>query len=115
MIGQERLQLGQGDVGRRLVSVQDQPGMRLDLTRASIAALLSWRRCPVLAGKLLPPDRARGADTEPYRRLPTRQTTRDRRHNPVPKIHRQCSRHPCRPPAPAWILNQKTEATGIPL
>lgn len=50
--------------------------MRLDLARTSIAALLLRRRRPVLAGKLLPPDRARGADTEPYRRLPTRQTAR---------------------------------------
>jgi len=115
VISQERLQLGQGDVGRRLVSVQDQPGMRLDPHRTSIATLLLWRRRPVLVCKLLPPDGARGADTKPYRSLPTRQTTRDRRHNSIPKIHRQCSRHPYQPPAPAGILNQKTPATGIPL
>jgi hypothetical protein len=87
VICQERLQLGQGDVGRRLVSVQDQPGMRLDPHRTSIAALLLWRWRPVLGCKLLPPDGARGADTEPYRSLPTRQTTRDRRHNSIPKIY----------------------------
>ena len=89
MIGQKRLQLGQGDVGRRFVSVQDQPGMRLDPHRTAIAALRLWRRRPVLVCKLLPPDSARSANTEPCRRLPTRQTTRDRRHNPVPKIYRQ--------------------------
>lgn len=88
--------------------------MRLDLARTSIAALLLRRRRPVLAGKLLPPDRARGADTEPYRRLPTRQTARNRCHNPIPKVHRQCSRHTCQPPKPACILKQKTGATGIP-
>jgi len=88
VIGQKRLQLGQGDVGRRLVSLQDQPGMRLDPHRTSIATLLPWRRRPMLVCKLLPPDGARGADTEPYRRLSTRQTTRDRGHNPIPKICR---------------------------
>ena len=88
MICQERLQLGQGDVGRRLVSVQDQPGMRLDPHRTSIAALLLWRQRPVLVCKLLPPDGAGRADTEPYRGLPTRQTTRDRRYNSIPKIYR---------------------------
>ncbi len=88
MIGQKRLQFGQGDVGRRLVSVQDQPGVRLDLHRTSIAALLLWRRRPVLVCKLLPPDGAGRADTEPYRGLLTLQTTRDRRHDSIPKIYR---------------------------
>jgi hypothetical protein len=87
-MGQKGLQLGQGDVGRRLVSLQDQPGMRLDPHRTSIAALLLWRRRPVLVCKLLPPDGAGRADTEPYRGLPTRQTTRDRRYNSIPKIYR---------------------------
>jgi hypothetical protein len=87
VISQERLQLGQGDVGRRLESVQDQPGMRLDPHRTSIATLLLCRGRSVLVCKLLPPDSARGADTESYRRLSTRQTARDRRYNPVSKIH----------------------------
>ena len=61
--------------------------MRLDPTRTPIAALLPrlWR--PGLRRKLLPPDRARSAHTEPRRCLPARQTARDRRHYPVPKIH----------------------------
>ena len=101
MISEERLQLGKRYVGGRLVSVQDQPGMRLDPHRTSIATLLLWRWRPVPGCKLLPPDGARGADTEPYRSLPTRQTTRDGRHNSIPKIYRQCSRHTCQPPAPA--------------
>jgi hypothetical protein len=63
------LQFGKGDVGRCLVSVQDQPGVRLDPHRTSIAALLLWRRRPLLVCRLLPPDRASGADAEPYRRL----------------------------------------------
>jgi len=71
VISQERLQLGQRDVGRRLVSVQDQPGMHLDPHRTSIATLLLWCRRPMLICKLLPPNSARGADTEPYRRLST--------------------------------------------
>jgi hypothetical protein len=87
VISQKRLQLGQGDVGRRFVSLQDQPGMRFDPHLTSIAALLLWRRRPVLVCKLLPPDGARCADTEPYRGLPTRQTTRDRRHNSIPEIY----------------------------
>ncbi|MBJ6123253.1 hypothetical protein JAO74_15810 [Sphingomonas sp. BT553] len=45
--------------------------MRLDPHRSSISALRQrcWR--PVLARKLLPPDGARGTDTELYRGLPT--------------------------------------------
>ncbi|KQN05087.1 hypothetical protein ASE82_18080 [Sphingomonas sp. Leaf230] len=62
--------------------------MRLDPHRASIATLLLWRRRPVLVCKLLPPDGAGRADTEPYRSLPTRQTTSDRRYNSIPKIYR---------------------------
>ena len=46
VISQESLQLSQRDVRRRLVSVQDQPGMRLDPHRTSIATLLLWRRRP---------------------------------------------------------------------
>jgi hypothetical protein len=45
--------------------------MRLDPHRTSIAALLLWRQRSVLGCKLLPPDGARSADTEPYRGLPT--------------------------------------------
>jgi len=62
--------------------------MRLDPRRAAIAALPLRLRRPVLSSKLLPADRARRAHTEAKRRLPPRQTTRDRRHYPVPKIHR---------------------------
>jgi len=40
--GQQRLQLGKGDVGRCIVSTQNQLGMRLDLARTSIAALRLW-------------------------------------------------------------------------
>jgi hypothetical protein len=85
--GQRRLQFGQGNVGSRFVSIQDQPGMRLNSHRTSIVALLLSCRRSVLVCKLLPPDGARGADTEPYRRLSRRQITRDCRHNPVSKIH----------------------------
>lgn len=62
--------------------------MRLDPHRTSIAALLLWRRRPVLVCELLPSDGAGRADTEPYRGLPTRQTTRDRPYNSIPKIYR---------------------------
>ena len=62
--------------------------MRLDPHRTSIAALLLWRRRPVLVCKLLPPNGAGRADTEPYRGLPSRQTTRDRCYDSSPKIYR---------------------------
>lgn len=39
VIDQKRLQLGQGDVGRCLVSVQDQYGVRPDRQRTPISAL----------------------------------------------------------------------------
>ena len=44
------------------------------LERRSPPSLLG-RRCPVLVSKLQSPDCACGADTEPYRCLPTRYTT----------------------------------------
>ncbi len=62
--------------------------MHLDPHRTSIVALRLRCRRPMLACKLLPPDGAGRADTEPYRGLPTRQTTRDRRYNSIPKIYR---------------------------
>ena len=88
MLGQECLQLGQRDVGRRPVGIQDQARVSFDPGRPSITALplRLWR--PALRGKLLPADRARRAHAKPRRRLPPRQTTRDRGHDPFPKIHR---------------------------
>ena len=71
MIGQERLQLGKRNVGCRIVGTQDQPGVRLDLARPSITALLLRCRRPVLSRELLPPHRARRTDAEPHRRLTT--------------------------------------------
>jgi hypothetical protein len=47
-----------------------------------IAVLLLWRKCScALAGKLLASGCACGAQTEPYRRLPMHQITRDCCHN----------------------------------
>ena len=86
MVGQQRLQLCQCDVGCRLDRTQDQVRMRLDLTRTPIATLLLRLRRPVLHHALLPADRACRADTEPIRRLSARQATRNCRHYPVPKI-----------------------------
>ena len=39
MIGQQRLQLRQRDVGCRIVSIQDQTSMRFDPRRPSVTAL----------------------------------------------------------------------------
>ena len=85
-------------------SVSTQVGILLE--RRSPPSLLG-RRCPVLVSKLHSPDCACGADTEPYRCLPTRYTSLCCRNYPVSKIHRQCPRHASRPPAPAWGLHQK--------
>ena len=87
VIGQKRLQFGQCNGGRRFVSLKDQLGMRFDLHRTPIAALPLWHRRPLLVCKLLPRDGAGRADTELYRGLPARQTTRDRRYTSIPKIY----------------------------
>ena len=104
---------GARPVGCRFVSTQDQRGMRLYLARTSIAALLLWFWSPVLVSKLLPADRhsPRSHQSAP----PPADATAppDRRHNPVPNVHRQCSCHPCRLPRPACTLNQKTPAMRI--
>jgi len=113
-MGQQRLQFGKGDVWRRLVRSQDQIRMRLEPCRPAIATLLLQLWHPVVSLKLLPPDRTRRTHTKPHRCLPPRQTTLDHSDDSVPKIHRQCSSHPCQPPSPARIVNQKPEALGIP-
>jgi hypothetical protein len=71
VIPQKCLQLGQGYARSRIVSLQDQLGMRLDPHQTSISGLLWWRRRSPLACKLLPSDSAGRADIEPYRGLPT--------------------------------------------
>lgn len=70
MLGQQRLQLGQRDIGRRFIGIQDQVRMGFDPGRSSITALplRLWRA--MLSGELLPADRARRAHAEPHRRLP---------------------------------------------
>ena len=87
MLGEQRLQLGERNVGGRLVGIHDQARMSFDPGRSSITALLLWRWRAMLGGKLLPADRACRAHAEPRRRLPPRQTARDRRHDPLSKIH----------------------------
>ena len=49
----------------------------------------------------------------PSSHLPAAQTPGHRRHYALAKIKRIGSRHPCWPPAPASILNQKSHRLGI--
>jgi len=82
--------------------------MLLDLRRATISALRPGGRRAVLERKLPPTDCARRADAEPLGRPPARHPTFNGSDHTVPKITRQSSTHPCRPPSPAGIVNQKT-------
>jgi hypothetical protein len=72
------------------------------------------RRAPRRAKPLRPLHNARYAHPKQRRRCPARATARHRCHNPISKVRRIGSRHPCWPPTPASILNQKSPTTGIP-
>jgi hypothetical protein len=106
--GQHLAQLRQRRVWLLLDRVQNKGRMLLDLHRATISALRLGGRRAVLERQLPPPDRARRADAEPLGRPPARHTIFNGSDHTVPKITRQGSTHPCRPPPPARIVNQKT-------
>jgi hypothetical protein len=72
------------------------------------------RSTPRRTGPLRPLHYARHADLEPSGNLPAALTIQDRPNNSFPKIQRISSYHPCWPPTPASILNQKLTALGIP-
>ena len=74
LLGQARLQLGQGDVGHLGQCRVDQIGMGLGSTREPIAALRLGPGVPAGSAHPLPAAGAGGAHAKPGRRLPTRQT-----------------------------------------
>ena len=72
------------------------------------------RNAPRRAKALTPLHHARYAHSKQHRCRPARAPASDRGHNPIPQICRIGSCHPCWPPTPASILNQKTSPRGIP-
>jgi hypothetical protein len=74
LLGQARLQLGQGDVGHRGQRRVDQIGMRLGSTREPITPLRLWPGIAASPALGLPADRAGRAHAKPGRRLTARQT-----------------------------------------
>src|SRR5438093_11867332 len=65
--------------------------------------------------KLAPADRTRRAHSEPRCRPPARHPALNGGNHSITKILREHSWHPCWPPSPARILNQKNALRGIPL
>jgi hypothetical protein len=72
------------------------------------------RRTPGRPETLRPLYYARNANLEGPCRLPAARPAQNRRNHPLTQIQRIGSRYPCRPPAPASILNQKTTRVGNP-
>jgi hypothetical protein len=69
LLGQARLQLGQGDVGHLVQGRVDQIGMGLGLTREPIAALRLGPGIPAGSAHPLPANGAGRAHAKPGRRL----------------------------------------------
>src|SRR3954447_22357475 len=74
VLGQARLQLGQGEVGNLGQRRVDQIGMRLGSTREPITPLRLWPGIAASPALGLPADRAGRAYAKPGRRLTARQT-----------------------------------------
>ena len=69
---------------------------------------------PVCAQPLHPVNRGADRDPKLFRGPVTRHARLNRRNNPLPKINRIRFAHPCRPPIPASMVNQKSAYLGIP-
>jgi NAD(P)-dependent dehydrogenase (short-subunit alcohol dehydrogenase family) len=82
--------------------------------RAPVAALRLRSKAAGIAPLCLPADRRRRCHTKANCRCTAAHPFINRRQKPPAKIHRKWLAHPCRPPSPARILNQKTQPEGIP-
>ena len=71
------------------------------------AAVPVWRDRAVPSPALHQLDHEADADLEPAHRRPPRQSSLDRTHHPLAKVHRIGSCHPRWPPYPAASLNQQ--------
>ncbi len=111
---QALLQLGQCHVRHRGERGRDQAGMGLRAIREPITTLWLGPSIATSPTQSLPADRARGADTEPRRRLATGQTLVNGAQNTRPEIEMQRSRHEGRPPLPANTLNQIATFSATP-
>jgi hypothetical protein len=80
---QQRLDLDQGDIVRRLDAPEDEGGMRLDPGRAAVTALRLRCRRAVTKRQLPPADRAGGAHTEASCGLTARHPAFDCGHHPI--------------------------------
>ena len=93
---------------------KDVPRTLFHPARAHVAALWLRSKATRLAPLCLPADRCRRRDTKSRRRSTSAQPVIYRCNKPDTQIHRKSVSHPCWPPSPARILNQKSEPAGIP-
>src|SRR3954462_8939899 len=106
LLGQARLQLGQGDVGNLGQRRVDQIGMRLGSTREPITPLRLWPGIAASPALGLPADRAGRAHAKPGSGLTAGQARVDGGQNTRAKVRGQRLGHTGRPPWPAATLNQ---------
>lgn len=85
-LSQPRLDLGQGHVALLSNQFPDKDAVRFDLARMPVAATRFGNRLTMLKSKLLPADRARGANPGMRRSRAATHAAVDRHNNPVPKI-----------------------------
>ena len=82
--------------------------------RAHIATLWLRGKVASLAPLCLPADRRRWSNAKTSSCSTAAQPVINRRQKSRTQIHRKGVSHPCRPPSPARILNQKSHPAGIP-
>jgi len=113
-LGQGNAQFCKRDVLARLPQGQDVSRSLLNPARSHITALGLGGKSPSLQTLRLPADRRRWRNTKASRRCPATHAAINRSQKPRAQIHRERVTHPCRPPSPARVLNQKSDRKGIP-
>ncbi len=112
--GQVRAQFLKRDVLACLPKGQNIRRALLNPPGSRVATPRFWGEVARLAPLGLPGDRCRRRNTKPACRCTATHPAINRRQKPRAQIHRERLSHPCWPPSPARILNQKSCPTGIP-
>jgi hypothetical protein len=111
---QRRPQLCKRDVRLRFPNSEDVRRPLFNPMRPHIATLGLGSRVARIAPLCAPADRRRGRNAKTSRRSTADHPAIHRCQQPDTQIHRETLTHPCWPPSPAPIPNQKSRQRGIP-
>ena len=113
-LGQARAQFLKRDVLACLPDGKDVCCMLFYPARVHIAAMWLRGKVASLASLCLSADRRRCSNAKTSSCSTAAQSIVNRRQRSGTQIHRKGVSHPCRPPSPARVLNQKSRLPGIP-